>query len=199
MTTRQPLHDETTDAVPGTSSTAPESTGSAAADRRRGGAPARNQNRTTHAIFGIGLPKGTSHIAERLNRLRRELAALVESEHGEVSLYHAAVIDAAVKWERLAQLAGRWLRKEGDKLQPAEKLTFAKEIARAAVERNRAMRDLGINAKAEWNPGSIYDEPVWPAPDAPETNSGEGAPQPGSSLALSQNASNAALDDKGAA
>lgn len=113
--------------------------------RRAGGAPLKNRNRATHMIFGNGLPRGTSHIAQRLNTLRRELARLVEDRHGEVALYHAAVIDAVVKWERLGQLAGRWLRKEGDKLEPAEKLAFAKEIARAAVERNRAMVALGLD------------------------------------------------------
>jgi hypothetical protein len=150
--------DTTQDATPPAPFAPPSTPVSPAAGNGKRGVPRRNQNRTLHAIFGLGLPRGTSHIAERLNRLRRDLAALVEERHGEVSLYHAAVIDAAVKWERLGQLSGRWLRKEGDKLAPTEKLTFAKEIARAAVERNRSIAALGLDsAPAPDNPFAEFD------------------------------------------
>jgi hypothetical protein len=153
-------------------STAPEPPApSPAAKPRRGGAPARNQNRTTHSIFGIGLPSGTSHIAGRLNALRRELGRLVEARHGDVSLYHAAVIDGAVKWERLAQLAGRWLRKEGEKLSPQEKLSFAEKIAKAAVERNRAIATLGLDRSIAdaFDPADTYRRPLPPyRPQTPQ-------------------------------
>lgn len=139
---------------------APNPPATPATSSAKGGAPAGNQNRTRHAIFSLGLPSGTSHIAERLNRLRRDLAGLVEERDGKVSLYAAAVIDAAVKWERLGQLAGRWLRKEGDKLAPTEKLTFAKEIARAAVERNRAMAALGLDVAPNSSPWAALDAEI---------------------------------------
>ena len=80
-----------------------------------------------------------------MNALRRQLEDAVVALKGAVNLVDAAAIQTAVKWERHGALSLRWLRIEGDKLKPTERLQFSREIARASTERDKAIKELSLD------------------------------------------------------
>ncbi len=115
----------------------------------RSGAPKGSANAMRHGLRAGKLPKDAKYIEWQMNSLRRELEAAVIAVKGEVNLLDAATIQTAVKWERHGALALRWLRVEGDKLKPTERLHFSREIARASTERDKALAALGLDVKPE--------------------------------------------------
>jgi len=126
-----------------------------AKEGRPRGAPAGNQNgrgNIRHGLRAGSLPRDAKHVEHQTNALRRELEAAVMAAKGEVTLLDAATIQTAVKWERHGALALRWLRIEGEKLKPIDRLTFSREIARASAERDKALAALGLDAppKPPW-------------------------------------------------
>lgn len=68
---------------------------------------------------------------------------------GEVSIDDAAYIQTALRWERHAALAHRWLNTAYAKLSATEKLNFSREIARASAERDRAISMLELDVESE--------------------------------------------------
>lgn len=64
---------------------------------------------------------------------------------GEVSLMDAANINTAVRWERHALLAQRWLRHNAHEMTHDQRLAYSKEIANASSNRDKALRELGID------------------------------------------------------
>lgn len=121
------------------------------------GAPKGNSNGSGNVRHGLKagkLPKNCKHIENQCNVLRRQLEAAVIQLKGEVSLYDAASIQTALKWERHGALALRWLRTEIQKLKPMERLHFSRETARASTERDRAIAALKLDAdpvESEWD------------------------------------------------
>jgi phage terminase large subunit-like protein len=59
----------------------------------------------------------------------RAVRAAVLDAGGPLDLLACAVVQTAMRWEKHARLAGRWLRKEGDKLTPDQRLAFSRDIA----------------------------------------------------------------------
>src|SRR5690606_27955407 len=73
-----------------------------------------------------------------------------------VSLLDSACIDEAVEWQEHAAKAAKWLRVSFDSLEPTERLHFSREIARAKVERNKALDRLGLD-REEVDPWAAID------------------------------------------
>ncbi|MEQ8790248.1 MAG: hypothetical protein RIC55_28390 [Pirellulaceae bacterium] len=108
-------------------------------------APPKNRNATRHGLKAGTLPAGASYVKRDCDALRRCIEAAVVERHGEIALYHAACIQSAIRWERHAMLAQRWLRLEIDQMDPATKLSYSREIARASAERDKCLEKLGLD------------------------------------------------------
>jgi hypothetical protein len=104
-------------------------------------------------MYGGKLPKGCQYIEKTVNALRRQVEAALIAAKGAISIIDAAGVNSVLKWERHGMLAAHWLRKEADNLSVMERLKFSEAIAKASDSRDRAIRSLGIDAKASdgWN------------------------------------------------
>ena len=114
----------------------------------RSGAPKNNRNAMRHGLRAGQLPKDARYIELRLNQFRRTLEDAVVAAKKQVSLTDAGAIQTALRWERHACLAQRWLVKAGDTLKPTDRLTFSREIARASTERDKALATLKLDRDA---------------------------------------------------
>jgi hypothetical protein len=112
--------------------------------RKRGTQPG-NTNAIRHGLKSGKLPKGAEYIEHRLNQFRRTLEEAVLTVRGEITIDDAACIQTAIRWERHATLAQRWLTKQYDELKPLDRLSFSREIARASGERDKAIRALNLD------------------------------------------------------
>ena len=122
--------------------------------KRRPGAPRKNRNSIRHGMQSGMLPKNCRYIEVRLNVFRRTIEDALLKSKGEISIVDAARINSAVKWEKMGMLATRWIRIEGDNLKPLDKLKFAEAVAKASDNRDRALKELGLDAKPR-NPWEI--------------------------------------------
>ncbi len=117
------------------------------------GAPSGNRNSLRHGLRAGRLPPGCNSIRHAIDELRRQLEDAVLSVHGQIDIVAAAQIQSAVRWERHAMLAQRWLRLRADLLQPAELLAFSRDIARASSERDKVINALNLTSrKNEFDP-----------------------------------------------
>lgn len=105
--------------------------------------------------------------------MRVAIEDAVVAAKGEVGLYDAATIQSAMRWERHAMLAQRWLRLSINEMDAATKLSYSREIARASTERDKCLERLGLNVSDVNNAiDALYaDTPLHAAPNA--TNGGE--------------------------
>jgi hypothetical protein len=115
--------------------------------KRRGGPPLGSRNAMRHGLRSAGMPKGCRRYESQLNDLRRQLEDEVLEVHGRVSLVHALAILTAMRWERHAVLAARWLRLEGEQMSPSDRLNYSREIARASAARDVAIKELGLTRR----------------------------------------------------
>jgi len=142
-----------------TSKTPKSATGKA---HPRGGAPFGNRNAMRHGLRAGSLPKGASYIAREMVALRREIEDAVLARRGRIELYEAALIQTAVRWERHALLAQRWLRLNAETMTHEERVRYSREIARASSERDKCLKLLGLDQEKDvW--AELY------APQQPET------------------------------
>lgn len=142
----------------------------------RPGAPAGNTNHVAHGLYGVGLPKGAQRVGRRINAFRRSLCEAVEEAAGRIDLHAAATIDSACQWLRHGLLAARWLRLEHDRLTLDQRLTFSREVAKAATERDRCIRQLHLDKPlGAFDAASIYiDQPTGSEPTGtPEAQTGD--------------------------
>jgi hypothetical protein len=75
---------------------------------------------------------------------RRELEAAVMEARGEITLTDAAFINTAYRAERHAQLAQRWLAIEAESMEPADRLSYSREVVRASESRDKAIAALSL-------------------------------------------------------
>ena len=113
----------------------------------RSGAPIANTNAARHYMRAGKLPKCMKYIESRINGFKRHLEDLVWEARGEVTVVDAAHIDTAAKWERHGCLALRWLRMEGDTLKPSERLSYSEAIAKASMNRDKAIEKLALDKR----------------------------------------------------
>jgi hypothetical protein len=119
------------------------------------GAPELNANNMQHGkrsrrLIPLGaLPPGCAHIRKICSILRSQLEAAVVGQFEEVSIVSAATINTAIRFERHAQMAGKWLRENPD-IPLDTRLAISRDIAKASAERDRSIRLLGLKpASAE--------------------------------------------------
>lgn len=93
------------------------------------------------------LPLGASWIRRESDATKRFLEREVVRVKGELSILDVATVNEAVAWERHRLLAARWLRIAHAELSHDQRLNFSREVARAATERNKALRLLGIDKR----------------------------------------------------
>ncbi|HWL07147.1 MAG TPA: hypothetical protein VNQ76_01925, partial [Planctomicrobium sp.] len=99
------------------------------------------------------MPPGCAAIRRSIDQLRRQLEDACVAAHGEIGIVAAAQIQTAIRWERHAMLAQRWLRLNADALEPTERLKYSSDIARASSERDKVISALNLNARRdEFNP-----------------------------------------------
>ncbi len=126
-----------------------EPTADAQPPKKKVGAPRNNRNAIRHGLKSGSLPKDCRYVENRLNDFRRKLEDAVLAAKGELSIPDAACIQTALRWERHANLAQRWLTKEYDELKPMDKLHFSREISRASAERDKALKMLELDVEQE--------------------------------------------------
>ena len=100
-------------------------------------------NALRHGLASGQLPKGCTWVSAMLSRLRRALEEAVIASKGEVSLMDACFVSTAIRWERHAALAQRWLRIT-ESLTVEQQLAFSREIAIASTNRDKSIERLGI-------------------------------------------------------
>ena len=140
---------------------------------KHAGNPNPGRNNLQHGLRTLSLgtmPTGASYVGTLSNRFRRELEAAVEAAKGEISILDAASINTACRWERHALLAQRWLRKHSEDMTHDQRLAYSKEIANASSNRDKALRELGIDRSDTL--ASLYEVPatVTPTNDAGPNN-----------------------------
>jgi hypothetical protein len=124
-------------------------------------APELNANSMQHGkrsrrLIPLGaLPPGCQHIRKVCSILRAQLEAVVVDQLNEVSIVSAATINTAIRFERHAQMAGKWLR-EHPELPVDTRLAISRDIAKASAERDRCIRLLGLTEAAKRNPWDEY-------------------------------------------
>lgn len=107
-------------------------------------------NPSTTAGLTLGrLPKGNAWIMRVAQRFANALMDAVIESGGRLDVYTLALIQTAVKWERHSMMAQKWLREHIDKMNPDTRLAYSREIARASAERDRTLRQLGLDRHDE--------------------------------------------------
>jgi hypothetical protein len=137
-------------------------------------APTHNENARKHGLYSGSIGKGNGWIRRACATFQVALEAAVIEARGEVSIRDAASIQTAIRWERHAQLAQKWLRLHPD-MEPAELLKFSREVARASSERDKAIDSLQLqhDHRSAWD--GVFDAPSLPVAKAP---SSEDPPSP---------------------
>jgi len=120
-----------------------------------------NRNAMRHGLRASMLPKGCGYIKEECDKLRVQLENAVMNARGELSILEAATIQSAIRHETHARLAARWLRNEAADLEPNERLSFSREVARASTERDKCIRELKLNGKANAIE-ALFSKPMQP-------------------------------------
>jgi hypothetical protein len=116
------------------------------------------------------LPKGCGFIILLTQRLQRALESAVAAQGGALGVWEHACINSAVRWERHALLAQRWLRIEGEGMDPAARLAYSREIARASSERDKCLERLGLDKGEPDIFNALYGPATPPnGPDAEQT------------------------------
>lgn len=123
---------------------------------RKVGAPPGNENNLRHGLRTGSLPKKFQRVTAALNKFRRDLESAVLALRGEVREYDAACISTATRWEKVAQLAQRWLLAAKD-LTADKQLEYARIAADASSKRDAALKALGLDeARANDTPADFY-------------------------------------------
>ena len=119
-------------------------------------APPMNRNATRHGLRAGRLPKGAAYVRRECDALRRIIEdAVADANNGNVTLHQAALIQTAIRWERHAMLAQRWLRLQIDDLDANARLNYSRDIARASAERDKCFKELGLNTICKFCPSHL--------------------------------------------
>lgn len=116
--------------------------------KSEGGQP-DNTNAVTHGLKASGVPKGAAWVLTLIAMFRNQIESGVIAIKGSLGPMDDALTQSAVRWERHALLASRWLREEFAGLTIDQRLSLSREIARASDNRDRCLRELGLSAPPE--------------------------------------------------
>lgn len=138
----------------------------------------RQVSHQRHGLRGAALPKGCGHIRKSVDTFRRATEAAILDQHGEISLYHASLVNSAYRHERTAALCERWVRVEQENLDPSQRLAYLKLISDATDRRDKCLERLGLDKP---------DDDPWSLPNFPELASPYQTPQDAASDAPAAN------------
>ncbi len=145
-----------------TPATPPEATDS----DTKPGAPKGNTNAMRHGLQSGLMPEGCDYIVKQLSTFRKALDGLVFERRGSIGVYETALIQTAIEWYSHCLKARRWLRVAFNDLNNTDRLYFSREAARALSERDKVLKQLGLDDRGD-DPGTIYTFPELPdEPDA---------------------------------
>jgi DNA mismatch repair ATPase MutL len=131
-----------------------KSTNSKSAPAEKRGAPKGNVNgwkhgmRSTTERYGLILgeaPRKVKQVQLYAAKLRRSLEEIVMTHKGKLTILDQAYITTACRFEKLAQLANRWLGEKYDTHSTMERLQLAKAVADASASRDKALEKLGLD------------------------------------------------------
>jgi hypothetical protein len=129
------------------SNTTPKTSGEQPTKLRRAGAPRHNKNSIRHGLTATALPPGCTGVRKSVTTFRQSLEKIISDRNdGEITIFFAAVINSACRWEQHALLAVRWLRINFADLNHDQRLAYSREIARASSERDKCLKELGLHA-----------------------------------------------------
>jgi hypothetical protein len=167
------------------------------AGRRVGGAPLDNRSAMRHGLRSPRWPAGCERQQRENNNLRRALEDLVLSVRGELTVIDSAKINSVCEYEKVRQLASRWLRIEFDNLKAGERLNYLRESARATTERNKAIEALKIDQPSAdfWN-GTLSIDSLASGLGSNRDAADATKPDVSTVAAPSRNAEGAILDDQ---
>ncbi|HUY91387.1 MAG TPA: hypothetical protein VMV10_21795 [Pirellulales bacterium] len=137
-----------------------------------GGAPEGNRNNLRHGLradptkqyvrLTLGaLPRSLGRVERDAYEYRASLEAAVVTAHGEISLSMAHAVDTATRWFRHGQAALAWLRQHEAEMSHDQRLSYSREIARAAAERDKAIERLRLDrdkTAIDWS--AFYARPM---------------------------------------
>lgn len=133
----------------------------------RAGAPDANRNATKHGLRANRLPPGTERLAGHLKKLQADLEAAIIEREGEVDIYHAALVQSAIRHERACYLMWRWLRLEGDTMKVDQRVSLLANASVATEKRDKALKLMGLDKRENADIWSDLDSPNQPS-DPPE-------------------------------
>jgi hypothetical protein len=123
---------------------------------------AGNTNALTHGMKSGTLPPGCSGIYKKLATFRAVIENAVLAERGVIAAFEVASIQTAESWHRHALLAAHWLRIAYDKLDHNQRLHFSREQARGFTERDRILKQLGLDTRDSDTRNMLYALPALP-------------------------------------
>jgi hypothetical protein len=147
-------------------------------------APSCNTNAMKHGLMAGKLPPGCSYIRTAVGKLQAALQAATLQVHGELDVYRLALIHSAMRWERHALLAQKWLRDNAGTMNAADRLAYSRDVARASSERDRCLKLLGLDRSKQdaWIDALYSDAPATgetlPTDESPEPDADASGPQP---------------------
>jgi hypothetical protein len=148
------------------------------------------------------LPKGCGYIQRECDQLRTVIETVTADAHeGQISVLQAALIQTAIRWERHASLAQRWLRLECAQLTPDQRLAYSRDIARASAERDKCLLQLGLDQRADKDVWATFDRQreVLPPTASSRAPVADPAHEPAPSAASGRSAARTALPTSAAA
>lgn len=121
----------------------------------------QSQNARTHGLRSSEV--GDKAIENLARAQRKAFRDSVLTLHGEVTPYHEAVLQSAIRHETRARLAAKWLRKEGDGLSLAERLSLTAAISQATDARDKCLKLVGLDRSLKTlDPWDTLDESASP-------------------------------------
>lgn len=118
------------------------------------GGQLNNRNSVRHGLTTGKMPPSAGRVIMLVRKFRESVAEAVSAERGEINIYDAALIDSAAHWQRHSLLAQRWLRVDYENLSMDSRLSYSREVARAASERDRCLKLLKLDQMGggdEWD------------------------------------------------
>ena len=98
-----------------------------------------------HGLRSGSLPKGAAYIKRECDTMRCAIEDALIVSKGEITLTDAATIQTAMRCERHALLAQRWLRQDATNMDAATRLAYSRDIAKASAERDKCLKLLDID------------------------------------------------------
>jgi hypothetical protein len=127
--------------------------------RRKRGAQPRNKYAMRHGLQSGMLPDGCGFITKQSSTFRRAVESAVLATRGQLGVYEVALIQSASTWYVHGLKARRWLRVAFDQLSNDQRVAFSREEARAFSERDRILKQLGLDQGADSSKMTLYALP----------------------------------------